>query len=70
MHAITGAMKKNGWKLIAARLTIHLIGESVLAAKSGPCGLNWQPNLIRGDQFWQKFCQLLGESDFGVTESP
>ena len=31
--------KANDWKLIAARLTIHLNGGPLLAAKIGPPGL-------------------------------
>ena len=56
----------NGWKMIAARLAIHLNGGPLLAAKTGPPGpilaakfgpggpvlAKFLPKSVRGDHFW------------------
>ena len=48
----------NGWKLITARLTVHLNGGPLLAAKTGPSGPILAAKLVRGSQVWQNFAKI------------
>ena len=48
----------NGWKLIAARLNLFEWGT--IFGNGGPI---LAANLVRGDQFWQNFCQNQSQGD-------